>query len=71
MGLGAFTSVVGDAGVTVARNLQIAVTTGNSLTAATAIAEPAGSRSHELRPEKARVVVVGATGSIGTAVSGF
>lgn len=34
MGLGAFTSVVGDAGVTVAHETDIAVTSGNSLTVA-------------------------------------
>ena len=32
VGLGAFTAVVGDAGITVARNLNIPVTTGNSYT---------------------------------------
>ena len=37
IGLGAFTSVVGDGGVTVAKNLDIAVTTGNSYTVATAV----------------------------------
>ena len=37
VGLGAFTSIVGDAGVTVANNLNIAVTTGNSYTVATAL----------------------------------
>ena len=30
VGLGAMTAVVGDAGITTARNLNIAVTTGNS-----------------------------------------
>ncbi len=70
LGLGAFTSVVGDAGVTVARNLRIAVTTGNSLTAATAIAgTKQAAEAMNLDLKKARVVVVGATGSIGTAVS--
>ena len=34
MGLGAFTSVVGDAGVTVAARSPIAITSGNSLTVA-------------------------------------
>ena len=37
VGLGAFTSVVGDAGLTIAKNLKIAVTTGNSYTVATAL----------------------------------
>ncbi|MFQ5576279.1 MAG: serine carboxypeptidase, partial [Anaerolineae bacterium] len=34
MGLGAFTSVVGDAGITVAQKADIAITSGNSLTVA-------------------------------------
>lgn len=37
VGLGAFTSIVGDAGITVAKNLDIAVTSGNSYTVATAL----------------------------------
>lgn len=36
-GLGAFTKVIGDAGITVAKNLNIPVTTGNSYTVATAV----------------------------------
>lgn len=66
LGLGAFTSVVGDAGITVAKNLNIAVTTGNSYTVATAIAgtkEAARLMGHDLR--RAHIVVLGATGSIG------
>ncbi len=34
MGLGAFTKIVGDAGITVAQEADIAVTSGNSLTVA-------------------------------------
>lgn len=66
LGLGAFSSVAGDAGVTVAKNLRIAVTTGNSYTVATAVEgakEAARLMGHELK--KAHVVVLGATGSIG------
>ncbi|MDQ0286207.1 putative amino acid dehydrogenase [Desulfofundulus luciae] len=66
VGLGAFTSVVGDAGITVAKNLNIAVTTGNSYTVATAIEgtkEAARLMGHDLR--RAHIVVLGATGSIG------
>ncbi|MCL6634830.1 MAG: saccharopine dehydrogenase NADP-binding domain-containing protein [Peptococcaceae bacterium] len=66
LGLGAFTKVVGDAGVTVARNLSIPVTTGNSYTVATAIEatrEAARLMGHDLG--KASVVILGATGSIG------
>ena len=37
MGLGAFTSVVGDAGITVANEVDIAITSGNSLTVATTL----------------------------------
>ena len=66
LGLGAFTSVVGDAGVTVANNLDIPVTTGNSYTVATAlegVREAARLMGHDIK--KCHVVVVGATGSIG------
>lgn len=67
VGLGAFTSVVGDAGVTVARNLSIPVTTGNSYTVATAI-EGAKMAAQEMGKElnEAEVAVIGATGSIGS-----
>ena len=37
VGLGATTSVIGDAGITVAKNLNIAVTSGNSYTVYTAL----------------------------------
>lgn len=66
VGLGAFTSVVGDAGITVAKNLDIAVTTGNSYTVATALEgarEAARMMGHDLA--RCHAVVVGATGSIG------
>lgn len=66
LGLGAFTKVVGDAGITVSKNLSIPVTTGNSYTVATAIEatrEAARLMGHDLK--KSSVVVLGATGSIG------
>lgn len=66
LGLGAFTKIVGDAGVTVAQNLKIPVTTGNSYTVATAVEstrEAARVMGHDLR--QASVVILGATGSIG------
>ncbi len=66
IGLGAYTSVVGDAGITVAKNLSIAVTTGNSYTVATAIEGTkmaANIMGHTM--DKANVVIIGATGSIG------
>lgn len=66
IGLGAFTSVVGDGGVTVDKNVDIAVTTGNSYTVATAIqASLDGAQKMGIEIGKARVAVVGATGSIG------
>lgn len=66
IGLGAFTSVVGDGGITIAKNLEIAVTTGNSYTVATAIeAAVEGARRMGIAMEEATVAVVGATGSIG------
>jgi predicted amino acid dehydrogenase len=75
MGLGAFTKVVGDAGVTVARRAPLPITTGNSYSASGALwaAHDALLRLRLLpRPRgKARVqfkaMVVGATGSIGSA----
>lgn len=66
VGLGAFTSVVGDAGITIAKNLNIPVTSGNSYTVATALegAKKAASiMGHDIK--NSEVVVIGATGSIG------
>ncbi|WP_258360629.1 shikimate dehydrogenase [Moorella sulfitireducens (nom. illeg.)] len=66
LGLGAMTSVVGDAGVTVARNLDIAVTTGNSYTVATALeATEKAAAMMGIELPGAEVAIVGATGSIG------
>lgn len=66
IGLGAFTSVAGDGGITVAKRSPIAVTTGNSYTVATAIQ---GTRQAcdllDVRTSNATLAVVGATGSIG------
>jgi predicted amino acid dehydrogenase len=68
MGLLAFTSVIGDGGVTVAQNLSIPVTTGRSLTVAAAIdGLKEAARYQGIRPESATAAVVGATGSIGLA----
>jgi len=66
LGLGAFTKVVGDAGLTVASRLNIPVTTGNSYTVATAIEatrEAARVMGHDLK--NSSVVIMGATGAIG------
>jgi len=68
LGLGAFTKVVGDRGVTVANALRIGVTTGNSLTVATAIEGALlGAARMGIDPRQAEVAVVGATGTIGAA----
>jgi len=66
VGLGAFTSVVGDGGITVAKNLDIAVTTGNSYTVATAIEGALkAAEMMDIQPSQATAAVVGAAGSIG------
>jgi len=61
LGLGAFTSVVGDAGVSIADRLAVPVTTGDSYTIA--IAVESIQRAAELMGIS--VGVVGATGAIG------
>jgi len=67
-GLGAFTGVVGDGGVTVAQRAPIPVTTGNSLTIAAGIQSLfRGAREMEIDPARATATVIGATGSIGSA----
>jgi predicted amino acid dehydrogenase len=66
IGLGAFTSVVGDGGITLARRLNIAVTTGNAYTVRTAIdGVRAAARLMGIELGKANAAVVGASGSIG------
>ncbi len=66
LGLGAYTSVVGDAGVTVARMLDIPVTTGDSYTVAIAVeAVREAARQLEISLAQATAAVVGATGAIG------
>ena len=67
MGLGAFTSVVGDAGATVAHETDIAVTSGNSLTVAATLeaAKQAVLKMGATDLTTGRAMIVGATGSIG------
>ncbi len=66
LGLGAFTSVVGDAGITIAKALDIPVTTGDSYTVAIAVeAIREAARVMDISLEDASAAVVGATGSIG------
>jgi fatty aldehyde-generating acyl-ACP reductase len=67
-GLGAFTGVVGDAGVTINERSPIPVTTGNSLTIAAGVQSLfRGAREMGIDPSSASATVVGATGSIGAA----
>lgn len=66
IGLGAFTAVVGDGGITIAQRSPIPVTTGNSYTVATAIdGAMEAARLMEIDPAVSTLAVVGATGSIG------
>ena len=67
MGLGAFTSVVGDAGRTVAHEADIAITSGNSLTVAATLeaAKQAVIKMGATDLTQGRAMIVGATGSIG------
>jgi fatty aldehyde-generating acyl-ACP reductase len=66
LGLGGFTAVVGDAGVTVAENLNIPVTTGNSYTVAAAVeATKSAMDVMGIDPKRGVVAIVGAAGSIG------
>jgi predicted amino acid dehydrogenase len=74
MGLGAFTKVVGDAGVTVARRSRIPITTGNSYSASGALWAAADAMKRmgmvKMRPGDkkvpAKTMVIGASGSIGS-----
>jgi predicted amino acid dehydrogenase len=68
MGLGAFTSVIGDAGITVAHEADIAITSGNSLTVAATLeaAKQAVIQMGAKDLSRGRAMVIGATGSIGS-----
>jgi predicted amino acid dehydrogenase len=66
LGLGAFTSVVGDGGLTIAKSLNLPVTTGDSYTIAVAVrAIREAAAIMEIPIEHSTVGIVGATGSIG------
>jgi len=66
LGLGAFTSVVGDAGVTIAKTLDIPVTTGDAYTISIAVESlREAARLMDISLKDASAAVVGATGSIG------
>ena len=74
MGLGAFTKVVGDAGVTVARRSSLPITTGNSYSASGALWAAADAMRrmglvtiHQHNKKvAAKTMVIGASGSIGS-----
>ena len=66
LGLGAFTSVVGDAGVTIAKALDVPVTTGDSYTVTVAVsAIREAARVMEIPLNGATAAVVGASGAVG------
>ena len=66
LGLGAFTSVVGDAGVTIADELAVPVTTGDSYTVAVAVESIRQAAAvMDIPLKNATAAVVGATGAIG------
>lgn len=70
VGLGAFTKIVGDRGISVNERLSVPVTTGNSYTAASAVEgalEGLDRMGHVRR--NVRAAVIGASGAIGAAVS--
>ena len=70
LGLGAFTSVVGDAGVTIANSLEVPVTTGDSFTVAMAVQSICEAAAlMDIQIENATVAVVGASGTIGRVCS--
>lgn len=67
LGLGAFTSVVGDGGITIAKNLNIPVTTGDSYTIALAVrAIRQAAAQMEIPLAQTHVAIIGATGAIGS-----
>ncbi|MBC8333063.1 MAG: shikimate dehydrogenase [Anaerolineae bacterium] len=70
LGLGAFTSVVGDGGLTIAKALKVPVTTGDAYTIAVAVeAVLLAAEKIELASTQTTAAVVGATGAIGKVCS--
>lgn len=70
VGLGAFTSVVGDGGLTIAKALDVPVTTGDAYTIAVAVeAVSQAAEKIGLSTAKTSAAVVGATGAIGKVCS--
>lgn len=72
LGLGAYTSVVGDAGVTIEKSLTIPVTTGDSYTIAVAVrALENAAKELQISIASSTAAVVGATGAIGRVCAGI
>jgi predicted amino acid dehydrogenase len=70
VGLGGFTSVCCDEGREIVEDCDVAITSGNTLTAALAIQEVIrASKLLDLELENAKMAVIGATGDIGSAVT--
>jgi len=68
VGLGGFTSILVNGGLKIANEVNVPLTSGNSYTVAAAIkGTKKAARSMGIGLAKARVVVIGATGSIGRA----
>ncbi len=66
LGLGAFTSVIGDAGITIAKSLDVPVTTGDSYTVSLAVESVEKAADiMDIPISCATAAVVGATGAIG------
>ncbi len=66
VGLGAYTSVVGDGGVTISRRVNVPVTTGDSYTVASAVeAMKKAAEIMAIDLSSVTLAVVGATGAIG------
>ena len=67
LGLGAFTSVIGDAGISIAQALDIPVTTGDAYTISIAVQSiREAARVMDIPLHSASAAVVGATGTIGS-----
>ena len=70
LGLGAFTSVVGDGGLTIAKALKVPVTTGDAYTIAVAVEAVSQAAARiGLVSTQTTAAVVGATGAIGKVCS--
>src|SRR5512142_2500064 len=66
LGLGAYTSVVGDAGITIANALDVPVTTGDAFTVSVAVqAVIAAADAMDIPLRDATAAIVGASGAIG------